>query len=158
MLLALFSFGISLRRTWNEKREQEASPEQNELVTYTNDTVGYTLKIAKKYQIEQSKEKEAVLWRNPNGQEKVLVRFVTEKENEALWFGKTPLSDSTLGGIAGKKYMYKHCDMLIFCSSTVSYVIPYREKFLGLEFRTENETLDPEQTAILESFTLTQNK
>lgn len=153
-VLAITALTMSLQNTLREKKQTETSPSQNETMLYTNEKIGYTLLIPKKYELEQSKEKENVLWRNNAGQEKVSIRFASEEENDDLWFGKTVEENITLGDLNGKKYIYQHCQMKIFCSHTITYVIPHQKKFLGIEFRTKENMLNEEEKNILESFTL----
>lgn len=86
-----------------------------------------------------------------------LVRFTDEAEGRrrGLWFGNEPVADITLAGHAGKKYLYTHYDGP-FGVCTVAYVIPYRDKFIGVEFRTAGELGDV-QERMLASFTLNQD-
>ena len=51
----------------------------------------------------------------------------------------------------GLKYIYDHYDGP-FYMRTVSYVVEYGGKFLGLEFRTDREELDDVQRRVLRSF------
>lgn len=60
-----------------------------------------------------------------------------------------------LDGRPGKKYVYDHRDGP-FRARTIAYVIPYRDKYLGLEFQTDRE-LYAVQLHILASFTLTRS-
>jgi len=55
-----------------------------------------------------------------------------------------------LAGKQGLKYVYNHYDA-IFYMRTISYVVDYKDKYLGLEFRTDNQELDEIQKKILSS-------
>ena len=75
-----------------------------------------------------------------NGANAVLLRFADEKEGKrrGLWHGHPDVGAITLGGRAGRRYQYVHNDGPIW-DSTDAYVVPYRGKELGLEFRTRND-------------------
>jgi hypothetical protein len=85
------------------------------------------------------------------------VRFNDETEGKktGAWFGNEPVEKIKLGGRDGEKFIYDHYDGP-FAARTVSYVVEYRGKFLGLEFRTGGE-LNEIQRRMLSSFTLFEN-
>ena len=66
----------------------------------------------------------------------VRVVFVDESvgRERGLWFGHQAVSDESLGGRSAQKYVYDHYDGP-FAVRTVSYVVPYRDRYLGIEFR-----------------------
>ena len=73
-----------------------------------------------------------------------------------MWFGHAPANEIELGGKKGFKYTYDHYDGP-FYSRTIAYVIAYRGKYLGLEFRTDRD-LDAIYQDILASFEFTQSQ
>ena len=85
----------------------------------------------------------------------VLVRYTTEEEgrNRGVWFGHEPVAKIRLGGRDGEKFIYDHGDGP-FVTRTIAYVVEYRDRYLGLEFRTDGE-LSPVQQRILDSFRFT---
>ena len=84
----------------------------------------------------------------------MLVRWTDEAgaQGHDLWFGHAPVMEMNLAGVNGKKYIYDHHDGPS-SSRTVSYVIPFKGKFLALEFRTEGE-LDSAEKRVLDSFSV----
>ncbi len=75
-----------------------------------------------------------------HGANAVLLRFVdeTEARHRGLWVGTAPAGAIELGGVAGERYVYQHGDGPVW-SLTEAYVVPYRGKQLGLEFRTSKD-------------------
>jgi hypothetical protein len=142
-------------------RESTASlsAEEATWTTYTNAKLGYTL--AYPDALAPYERGPEVLFRAPGplpfrtrftGAVPVLVRWEDEAEGRSrgAWFGSEPAGEITLGGVAGERYVYVHHDGPT-SDPTVAYVIPFRGKFLALEFRTAGD-LDPVQQRILESF------
>lgn len=82
------------------------------------------------------------------------VRYTNETDGKktGAWFGNKPVEKIKLGGHDGEKFIYEHYDGP-FAAKTVSYVIEYRGKFLGLEFRTGGE-LNDIQKRMLNSFSV----
>lgn len=119
---------------------------------YTHPAVPYSLRYPEVFTVEEEKAG-SVFFRYGCGVP-VVVRFHDEKEGRrrGAWFGHDPVQDIQLHGHAGKKYIYDHNDGP-FSARTVAYVVPFRDKFLGLEFRTPGE-LNAVQERILESFTM----
>lgn len=66
-----------------------------------------------------------------------------------LWFGN-PYTPATVAGVKGERYEYEHYDGPVR-SRTISYVIPYRGRWLGLEFRTDAARLPAAYERVLES-------
>jgi hypothetical protein len=68
----------------------------------------------------------------------VNVRVVWTDEETArkhgLWVKHEPVAQASLAGIPAQKYIYDHWDGPSYIL-TESYVIPYRGKLLGVEFR-----------------------
>jgi len=85
------------------------------------------------------------------------VRYTNETDGKktGAWFGNKPFGKIKLGGYDGEKFIYEHYDGP-FAAKTVSYVIEYRGKFLGLEFRSDGELNDIQKT-MLNSFSVLTN-
>jgi hypothetical protein len=94
----------------------------------------------------------SVLFRH-DGYPVLSISFVDEYEGDSrgLWVGHESVGSIRLAGRDGKRYVYRHYDGPSYMR-TVSYVVEHRDRWLGLEFRTELEEADPLQQRILESF------
>jgi hypothetical protein len=121
--------------------------------TYVNGAVGYSMQVPDVYSVDEEADDAAVFFRW-NGRVPVKVYFADESTGEhlGLWPGHEPTGDIRLGGQSGRLYEYTHCDGP-FCSRMRSYVIPHRDRMLGLEFRAKGE-LDTVNLQILASFSL----
>jgi len=131
---------------------QELQMNEVEWTVYQDPVLSYSLRYPTVLRPSPSPEGEVFFrygWGVP-----VLVRFTDEAEGRkrGAWFGNAPVGKTSLAGHAGEKFIYEHSD---FGSNarTVGYVIPYRGKFLALEFRAANE-LSEVQQQILSSFEL----
>ena len=71
-----------------------------------------------------------------------------------LWVKHQPVGDILLSGVQGKKYEYTHYDA-VFGMPVQSYVIKYKGKQLGLEFRKSGD-LGSVLEKIYQSFSLTE--
>lgn len=82
-------------------------------------------------------------------------RLVWVTEEEARERGLWPRADhhtaASLGGRGGFHYVYDHPDGPVL-SRTIAYVVPHRGRLLGLEFRTDADTLGSIGQRMLESF------
>jgi hypothetical protein len=116
---------------------------------YSNPVLGYSLDYPDTYTLTEGGN-HILLGYHSDPQ--VLVRYTDEAEGRqrGLWFGHAPADSIQLGGRPGKKYEYDHGDGP-FYSRTIAYVVDYRDRYLGLEFRTNNELNDVEKQ-ILQSF------
>ena len=119
---------------------------------YTNREVRYSLRYPTVFTVDDDAADNVFL--RYSGAPPVVVRFIDEEEGRrrGTWFGHNPVEDIQLASRSGKKYVCDHWDGP-FRARTIAYVIPYRDKYLGLEFRTDRE-LYPVQERILSSFTL----
>ena len=119
--------------------------------TYSNEAVGYELQIPDVYTTNAWDDGSGVLFRNPDGHTVMLVRYGTDEEDigRGLWYSHEPNGDCVLAGISGKTYDYIHWDGPSGIR-TRSFVIPYKEKNLGIEFRTLDITAVEKH--ILDSF------
>jgi len=147
--LALFLFGCCKE---DVPPLSEQQPDRLQWVSYTHPAISYTLRYPDIFMAEEEKAG-SVFFRYGCGVP-VVVRFLDEKEGRrrGAWYGHEPLEDIQLSGRAGKKYIYEHNDGP-FSIRTVAYVVPYRGKYLGLEFRTPGE-LNEVQQHVLASFEL----
>ena len=118
---------------------------------YASTELGYTLDYPTVFTLDEQVGGSQVMVKDGR-RPVILVRFVDEAEakSRGLWVGSEPVGEITLGGVAGKQYIYTHSDFLVG-DRTVAYVIPYHDKFLGLEFRLPGE-LGPVEKQILASF------
>lgn len=123
---------------------------------YSNPKLSCSLEYPDGYTIQEDHDKNGVLFRY-DGSPVLLLRYTDEHEgrNHGLWFGHEAVEDIKLGEKSGQKYVYDHYDGPVY-SRTVSYVIEYRDRFLGLEFRIDKKELDDVQRHILESFAVTE--
>lgn len=122
---------------------------------YTSEELNFSIDYPTILKPEGSEKGEVIFrygWGAP-----VVVRFVDEAEGKdrGVWFGNTPAAKIKLASHDGEKFVYDHYDGP-FSARTVSYVVTYRGKFLGLEFRTGGD-LNEIQKRMLDSFTFTSN-
>ncbi len=113
--------------------------------------VGFELEVPDDYRADVESGGHAVLFRAERGVP-VKVYWTTEAASgdRGLWFDEDPVGPAMLAGREGQLYEYLHCDGL-FCSRMKSYVIPFRDRLLALEFRS-NGDLHEVNRHILESF------
>lgn len=106
---------------------------------YENGALGVAFDVPDFLETQDHGSEAGIVFRY-DGANAVLLRFVDEKEGKrrGLWFGHPDAGPITLGGRPGKLYKYTHDDGPIW-DSTEAYVVPYRGKELGLEFRTKND-------------------
>ncbi len=110
---------------------------------YSNPVVGYSLEYPDLYETEEDHDGRTVLLRY-DGYPVISIRHADEQEGRShgLWINHEAVETIELDQREGLKYIYNHYDGP-FYMRTVSYVIEYGGKFLGLEFRTDREELDP---------------
>ena len=120
--------------------------------TYSNDVIGYTLRVPAVCEVEEADDGRDVLFRFL-GAPIIAIRFVDESEGSerGLWVGHEPISETELSGRSGFRYRYDHYDGP-FGMQTVSYVVPHRDRLIGLELRTGAPRPTTTQQAILDSF------
>jgi hypothetical protein len=119
--------------------------------SYANRTVGFTLEYPDAYTADTASDGRSVFFRGEGGVPvKVYWTSAREADGHGLWFAESPISGVTLAGREGHLYDYSHCDGP-FCSRMKSYVIPLRDRFLALEFRSEGP-LHEVNRHILDSF------
>lgn len=129
--------------------------------TYTNRKLGYS--VSHPDALEPQEHGAEVLFRGAGplglhlpfvGGVPALVRWEGEAEGRrrGAWFGTEPAGPITLDGVAGLKYVYVHHDGPS-PAPTIAYVVPFRGKFLALEFRSDGD-IDRVQQRMLDSFRL----
>lgn len=118
---------------------------------YTSPALGYSLSIPRAYTLNEYADGYFTIFRH-KGSPAVRVNFTNAAEGKkrGLWFDHEAAGEIELGGRKGVKYIYDHYDGP-FSSRTIAYVIAYRGKYLGLEFRTDRD-LDEVYEHILSSF------
>ncbi|MGD8494565.1 MAG: hypothetical protein PVF05_00140 [Gemmatimonadales bacterium] len=121
--------------------------------SYTNHAAGFTMEVPDVYAPDEEGSGNAVLFRWKRGVPvKAYWTTAEEAAHRGLWFGESSVGPAKLGGVEGRRYEYRHCDGP-FCSRMVSFVIPWRGRELGLEFRSDGP-LNATNRRILESFEL----
>ncbi len=119
--------------------------------TYSNANLNISLSYPDIYTVDEDRDAHGTLFRY-GGHPVISLRFTDEHQGKShgLWFGNRPEKSIELAGKQGLKYVYNHYDA-IFYMRTISYVVDYNDKYLGLEFRTDNQELDEIQKKILSS-------
>ncbi len=133
------------------------APDLNTVVweRYRDDQIGFSVEHPDVY--ETDRHHGGVLLRH-DGYPVVAISYADEDEADrrGLWADHKAVGNVELAGITGKRYVYDHWDGPAYMH-TVSFVIPWQGRYLALEFRTKNETLDPVQQRIQESFRVGRN-
>ncbi len=123
--------------------------------TYTNDKLNYSIEYPSVLTPSGSENGEVLFRYGWGVTARVRYRNETDGKKTGAWFGNEPVEKIKLGGHDGEKFIYEHYDGP-FAARTVSYVVEYRGKFLGLEFRTGGE-LNEIQRRMLSSFSFSEN-
>ena len=120
---------------------------------YSNEKIGYSVSIPEVYTVQEWEDGRGVMFRLNGNQPMMLIRFGTEEEDKhrGIWYNHEPIKQIELAGISGEYYNYYHFDGPSGIH-TRSYVIPYKKKNLGVEFRTFD--IGPVEEKILSTLTL----
>ena len=120
---------------------------------YSNEKIGYSVSIPKVYTVQEWEDGRGVMFRLQGNQPMMLIRFSTAEEDEhsGIWYNHDPIKKIELAGLPGHFYDYYHFDGPSGIH-TRSYVIPYKKKNLGVEFRTFD--IGPVEEKILSTLTL----
>ena len=120
---------------------------------YSNEKIGYSVSIPEVYTVQEWEDGRGVMFRLQGNQPMMLIRFSTAKEDEhsGIWYNHYPIKKIELAGLLGHFYDYYHFDGPSGIH-TRSYVIPYKKKNLGVEFRTFD--IGPVEEKILSTLTL----
>ncbi|MEZ4861973.1 MAG: hypothetical protein R3C14_11715 [Caldilineaceae bacterium] len=121
-------------------------------VTYQSPTLGYRINYPDTLALKQQGDEVNFSYQ---GSSIFRMIFVTtaESKRRGLWATAQPMTAATIGGVAGQQYIYDHYDGP-FYTHTIAYVIPFQDRWLGLEFRTTASTLSAVQQQMLDSFQL----
>jgi hypothetical protein len=122
-------------------------------VQYDSPTLGYSLSYPDAFTPQTSSDGSYVIFRQGR-YAPLIIRFVDKAEGmrTGLWFTSAPRESIQLAGRPGHKYVYLHWDGP-FGARMIAFVIPYRDKYLGVELRS-NGDIDVVQDGILRSFAL----
>jgi hypothetical protein len=120
---------------------------------YSNEKIGYSVSIPEVYTVQEWEDGRGVMFRLQGNQPMMLIRFSTAEEDEhsGIWYNHYPIKKIELAGLLGHFYDYYHFDGPSGIH-TRSYVIPYKKKNLGVEFRTFD--IGPVEEKILSTLTL----
>lgn len=135
-----------------------ANPHINEVQwkKFVSQDLGFSLQYPAEYIRQQRDGKDDIFFRY-RGSPVLVLRYCDEQygRSHGLWFGHDAAEEILRGSRKGSKYIYFHGDGPFYVR-TVAFAIPYRGKYLRLEFRTELESLDEVQQHILASVQLEQ--
>ena len=120
---------------------------------YSNEKIGYFVSIPEVYTVQEWEDGSGVMFRLNGNQPMMLIRLGTKAEDKhrGIWYNHEPIKQIELAGISGEYYDYYHFDGPSGIH-TRSYVIPYKKKNLGVEFRTFE--IGPVEEKILSTLTL----
>ncbi len=120
---------------------------------YSNEKIGYSVSIPEVYTVQEWGDGSGVIFRFNGNQPMMLIRLGTKAEDKhrGIWYNHEPIKQIELAGISGEYYDYYHFDGPSGIH-TRSYVIPYKKKNLGVEFRTFE--IGPVEEKILSTLTL----
>ena len=120
---------------------------------YSNEKIGYFVSIPEVYTVQEWEDGSGVMFRLNGNQPMMLIRLGTKAEDKhrGIWYNHEPIKQIELAGISGEYYDYYHFDGPSGIH-TRSYVIPYKKKNLGVEFRTFK--IGPVEEKILSTLTL----
>jgi len=117
-------------------------------MTYEHEALGFSCELPREYRAET--DEDGVRFRF-EGAPLVSISLTTRERaaDRGLWGEHDPVGETELGGRPGALYRYEHYDGP-FGMPVVSYVVPYRGRFLAVEFR--NTGLDAVDRRVLGSF------
>jgi len=120
--------------------------------SYTHPTLGYRVAYPDVFDLADGRGDDVVF--TYLGRPTFRVLYATEEEagQRGLWGGQAPVETVAVGGREGHRYVYDHWDGPSYVH-TVVYVVPLRGKALGVEFRTDADTVDDVQRRVLDSIT-----
>jgi len=120
---------------------------------YSNEKIGYFVSIPEVYTVQEWEDGSGVMFRLNGNQPMMLIRLGTKAEDKhrGIWYNHEPIKQIELARISGEYYDYYHFDGPSGIH-TRSYVIPYKKKNLGVEFRTFE--IGPVEEKILSTLTL----
>ena len=115
---------------------------------FTHPTLGYSIKYPSFYKV---REHDADVMFRFDNYPVLVINYVDEQEarDRGLWAKHKSVDSMMVDNRFWRKYVYTHYD-IISGMRTVSYVTNFKEKMLGIEFRTSGE-MGPVQEEILNS-------
>ncbi len=126
-------------------------PDLADWAEYHHVGLALTLQYPSQYAVQEYGDAGEICFRM-NGVPALWVHHLTEEQagERGLWARHEPGGHGELDGLPATRYEYDHPDGLQV-SRTISWVVPYRDRFLALEFREMNVDL---QQRVLESVRL----
>ncbi len=127
--------------------QEPVAPDGVRWKRYHDDVLGVSLDYPNAYEFKERHGNDVVFTRE--GRTTLRISFVTEQEGKSrgLWVGQMPSGNIQINDRTGHRYDYTHWDGP-FGDPTVAFVVPYRDRFLGLEFRS---AVGPVEEAIVNS-------
>ena len=121
---------------------------------FASPELGVELRIPDTWSIEEYEDGSSVIFKQ-EGYPVMMISLLDEKEahDQGLWAISEPLGEDIFIGKPSRQYRYDHQDTL-YIFPTLSWVIPWRSRFLEVAFRTRNPQVDNTQQAILGSLNL----
>ena len=101
---------------------------------YQNQPLGFQMEVPQEYHIEEIDDEVRMSFQDTTLVSISLLDFEAAQQR-GLWASHHPDGEFVLGGISGHHYSYHHFDLL-FGVHARAVVVPYRDRFLALEFRT----------------------
>jgi hypothetical protein len=116
---------------------------------YHASELGVSLRVPSSFDVDEQGPE--VSFRSEEGPTAFRLVWVTEQDADerGLWAGHDG-ARATLAGHDALLYDYDHADFGRRVR-TIAYVVPWRERYLGLEFRTDEPELPPVYRSVLES-------
>ena len=111
--------------------------------------LGVALRVPSSFDVDEQGPE--VAFRSEEGPTAIRLVWVSEEDadDRGLWAGHEG-TRTTLGGHDATLYDYDHGDFGKVVR-TIAYVTPYRGRYLGLEFRTDDERLPAVYRSVVES-------
>ena len=121
--------------------------------SYARPDIGFTIDAPAEFQVEQNSS-DTVFRYQGFPVLRVLLVDAEAARARGLWATSQPIGQAQVAGQTADVYAYDHQDLFTY-THTLAYVLPHGEQQLGIEFRTEGDTLDATEGRILASFRLT---
>jgi hypothetical protein len=121
---------------------------------YSSEFMGFDLEIPYFYSDHPEDDGESVIFRM-DGYPVLMISLLgrDRADQRGLWADHSPVATGLLAARPADHYVYDHHDGP-FVMRTISWVVPWRGKFLEFALRTEASVPDPVQQHMLDSFKL----
>jgi hypothetical protein len=121
---------------------------------YSSVELGVELRVPDTWSIEEHEDDSGVIFRQ-DGYPVLAISLLDENQarERGLWADHEPIGEDIFMGQPAQSYRYDHQDVL-YILPTLSWVIPWRSRFLEVAFRTSKDQVDITQQAILGNFRL----